>query len=94
MKYLFEEPTTGRSLASIKGFANILKLVWSQTKPIFVRPYVVNTLALCYMIFALFAIGHGSFMWFPDFIVQLQSITVTNQTLCDVVGHERDVLNR
>lgn len=62
MKALKQE-ATGNNLAAAKGFASVLKLIWNQTKPIFVPPYLDSTAKLCYMTFVLFAIGHGAFMW-------------------------------
>lgn len=55
--------TTGTKLSATKGFVGILKLIWNQTKPIFMHPYADTTAKLCYMIFVLFFIGHGTFLW-------------------------------
>lgn len=46
-----------------KTFINILKLVWNQTKPIFIAPYLDSTVKLCFIVFTLFAIGHGIMLW-------------------------------
>lgn len=55
--------TIGVSLANTKGFVNIIKLLWSQTKPIFMPPLLSRTWKLCYLTFTVFAIGHGTYMW-------------------------------
>lgn len=55
---------SGNSLMATKGFANVLQLVWDQTKPIFVPPYLDSTVKLCFMVFTLFAIGHGLSLWY------------------------------
>lgn len=62
VKEIMAEPT-GRSLANVKGFSNTMELVWAQTKPIFMPPFLENTVKLSFMIFVLFAVGHGTFMW-------------------------------
>lgn len=80
----------GKSLNDVKGFGNIAKFVWAQTKPIFLQPHLENTLKVSYIIFVIFAIGHGSFMWFTDFVVQMQEKLGQGFTLCEVVGHERE----
>ncbi|XP_031628518.1 synaptic vesicle glycoprotein 2C-like isoform X2 [Contarinia nasturtii] len=59
--YLIPEENTNNLLAT-KGFVNIMKLVWKQTKPIFVPPYLDSTVKLCFIVFTLFAVGHGSVM--------------------------------
>lgn len=51
---------SGNNLAATKGFVNFIKLVWNQTKPIFVPPHLDSTVKLCFMVFTLFAIGHGT----------------------------------
>lgn len=60
-KLIFEG--SGNNLTATKGFANFAKLVWNQTKPIFIPPYLDSTVKLCFMVFTLFAIGHGTVLW-------------------------------
>lgn len=60
--HLIRETTTN-SLMATKGFSAILKLVWQQTKPIFIAPYLDSTAKLCFMVFTLFAVGHGTLIW-------------------------------
>lgn len=69
-----------------KGFCNVIRLLWSQTKPIFQPPLLTNTWKLCYIIFVVFSIGHGTFMWFPDFLTQIQNHAGPPKTLCQIVG--------
>lgn len=54
--------SNGNRLTSSKGFCNIVQLLWSQTKPIFIAPLLSHTWKLCYLIFAIFLIGHGNFL--------------------------------
>ncbi|XP_055305413.1 synaptic vesicle glycoprotein 2C-like isoform X2 [Sitodiplosis mosellana] len=85
IKSIKSDSIGGNNLASTKGFCNIMCLLWSQTKPIFLPPLLAHTWKLCYLIFAIFAIGHGTFMWFPDFLVQLQNYNGPPKILCSVV---------
>lgn len=62
MKIVIPE-ITGNKLSAAKGFVAISKLVWMQTKPIFVAPYVDTTIKLCYMSFVLFFVEKGTFLW-------------------------------
>lgn len=63
VKCIKSDSIGGNNLANTKGFCNLLRLLWSQTKPIFLPPLLTHTWKLCYLIFAIFAIGHGTFMW-------------------------------
>ena len=85
---------SGNNLMATKGFLNILKLVWDQTKPIFIPPHLDSTVKLCFLVFVIFAIGHGILLWLPDFLIQLRNNPDPNKTLCDVVGHERNASTR
>lgn len=58
-----ENVTMGNDLSSAKGIYGLFKLIIIQTKPIFQFPLFANTWKLCYIIFVLFSIGHGAFVW-------------------------------
>ena len=81
-----ENVTLGNSISNAKGIGEFLRLVVKQTTPIFRKPMLENTWKLCYIIFVVFLISHGTFMWFPDFLLQLQSYHGTPKVLCEVVG--------
>lgn len=87
VKQLLSE-NTGRNLSAIKGVSGVFKLLWNQTWPLFVQPHVGNTVKLCYLMFVLFSCGHGAFMWFPDFLTQMQEHVDEAVTLCQVVGNK------
>lgn len=76
----------GNKVNNGKGCCNVIRLLWSQTKPIFQKPLIENTWKLCYIIFVVFSIGHGTFMWFPDFLTQVQNHYGEPKTLCEIVG--------
>lgn len=56
----------GSTLANTHGFRNIMRLLWSQTKPIFQSPLRTHTWKVSYIIFVMFMLGHGTFMWYVD----------------------------
>lgn len=62
VEHLVREASTN-NLMAMKGLSDMLKLMWRQTKPIFVAPYLDSTVKLCFMVFTLFAVGHGTIMW-------------------------------
>lgn len=62
MKDLYSE-RTGTALSDVHGFIGVFKLLWNQTWPLFMPPHLGNTLKLCYLMFVLFSVGHGTFMW-------------------------------
>lgn len=58
-----ESVTLGNSLSNAKGVVEVFRLIVKQTTPVFRKPMVSNTLKLGYIIFAMFLIAHGTFMW-------------------------------
>lgn len=57
------DETTGTNLSDVRGFGGVMKLLWNQTWPLFVAPHLGNTFKLCYLMFILFSVGHGTAMW-------------------------------
>lgn len=53
----------GSNLANVSGVKDVFKMIWKQTWPLFVSPFLGNMLMLCYLSFVLFAIAHGVYMW-------------------------------
>lgn len=53
----------GGTLASTKGFRNIIRLLWQQTKPIFMSPLLKHTWKMCLILFVLFGVSHGTGIW-------------------------------
>lgn len=53
----------GSNLANASGVKDVLKMIWKQTWPLFVSPFLGNMFMLCYLSFVLFAIAHGVYMW-------------------------------
>lgn len=55
---------TGISLNDVNGFKAVCKLLWDQTWPLFAPPHLLNMLLLCYMVFSLFFVAHGIYVWY------------------------------
>lgn len=56
----------GSNLADAKGFIAVLKMMWAQTKPLFLRPHLFNILKLTYLSIGLYTVGHGFYMWYEN----------------------------
>lgn len=90
MKYIQRE-MIGNNLSSTKGFTDIVRLLWSQTKPLFLPPLFTHTWKLCYMIFVIYTVGYGTYVWFPDFLMQLYSYNGPTKTFCEIIQPVSDV---
>lgn len=91
MKEIVQQ-SLGSSLNNKTTCFGVIRLLWTQTKPIFSPPLLISTWKLSYVIFAMYSIGHGTFMWFPNFLVQLQTYDGPAKTLCEVVSKQDDHL--
>lgn len=89
MKDIVREPL-GNSLSNTQGFGSILRLIWNQTRAIFMHPHLANTLKLCFIIFFTFLFSHGMVNWLPDFLMKLQSNIGLEKTLCEIVSQHID----
>lgn len=53
----------GSNLANAVGFSGVLRMIWSQTKPIFQPPHLTNIIMLSYLMIALYGVSHGFGLW-------------------------------
>lgn len=58
-----ELQTSGGSLTDIRGVKDALNLIWSQTVPLFYKERCLHTINICLIMFVVFAISQGTFMW-------------------------------
>jgi len=76
-----------------KGGFSILKTMYAQTAPLFMKPYLSKTIIACTLQFGIFATSNGMYMWFPDIINRFVEFIDTNPnnstTICDVVYMKR-----
>nr|XP_029716305.1 synaptic vesicle glycoprotein 2B-like [Aedes albopictus] len=71
-----------------KGFAALMKLIWNQTAPLFMRPYLNKTTIICVLQFGIYLSSNGMYMFFPDILnraAELQETGVNRTTLCNAV---------
>nr|XP_022908028.1 synaptic vesicle glycoprotein 2B-like [Onthophagus taurus] len=50
----------------------IFKTIWSQTAPLFKKPYLTKTLMVCFLQFGTFASSSGLFMWYPEILNRIE----------------------
>ncbi|XP_055587481.1 synaptic vesicle glycoprotein 2B-like [Uranotaenia lowii] len=87
-KYHRDEPECN---SKILGF---MKLMWDQTAPLFMQPYLRKTTIVCVLQFGIYFSSNGMYMFFPDIInrvAEVQSTGHTQITLCGAVDRTRYV---
>lgn len=76
-----------------KSSFNVLKSMWSQTAPLFMRPHARKTLIACAVQFGTFVTSSGMYMWFPDILNRLVDFMHTNPdkyaTLCEILDRSK-----
>lgn len=71
-----------------KKLKALLKLIWNQTAPLFMPPYLSKTLLVCFLQFGSYVTAHGMYFFFPgvlDKLIRSQDSGVELTTLCQVV---------
>lgn len=58
-----ELESLGSSLSDAKGFVATMRLMWRQTYPIFMPPYLSNMIMLLYLSIACYVVSQGFYMW-------------------------------
>lgn len=75
------------------GNQSLLGSVWTQTAPIFMKPYLKNTVLISVIQFSLFAGSNGMLMWFPDILNRMainEKMNPGEQVgMCEVVYRTR-----
>ncbi|XP_055618855.1 synaptic vesicle glycoprotein 2B-like [Toxorhynchites rutilus septentrionalis] len=70
------------------GFHALMKLVWKQTAPLFMEPYMGRTVIMCFLQFGMFLTAHGMYVFFPGILNQMleaQEAGVNRTTTCDLI---------
>lgn len=52
------------SLKKVHSVSDAVRLVWNQTRPLFVQPNLANMLILCLLMFFMFAVSQGMQLWY------------------------------
>lgn len=91
-----ESCTTKLTDPKSKTILSLFKSMWAQTAPIFMPPYLKNTVIACIMQFGIFATSNGMYMWFPEILnrvaVFVTENPATRTTMCDIVMSNKDVI--
>lgn len=58
-----ELQTGGVDLSNIHGVKDALKMIWSQTIPLFYKERILHTFNICFSLFSAYGISQGLFMW-------------------------------
>ncbi|XP_055913354.1 synaptic vesicle glycoprotein 2B-like [Eupeodes corollae] len=72
-----------------KSASAIVKLMWNQTIPLFLREHCKKTLLSCFIQFWLFYAAHGFYMWFPFILNKVMLYTKLHPDarleICEIV---------
>uniref|UniRef100_A0A0A1XB01 Synaptic vesicle glycoprotein 2B n=1 Tax=Zeugodacus cucurbitae TaxID=28588 RepID=A0A0A1XB01_ZEUCU len=78
--------TGGADLSNIHGVKDALKLIWSQTTPLFYKERILHTFNICFSLFSVYGISQGLFMWFPTVLNELIAKNGQDLKICSVIG--------
>lgn len=55
--------SNGANLSNVSGVKDVLKLIWSQTVPLFYKERCLHTINICCIMFIVYGLSQGIFMW-------------------------------
>lgn len=65
MKSIIEDPGgPAGSSKKVHSVIDAVRLIWNQTRPLFVSPNLANMLILCSLMFFMFAVSQGMQLWY------------------------------
>ncbi|XP_012158711.1 synaptic vesicle glycoprotein 2B isoform X1 [Ceratitis capitata] len=79
--------TGGADLSNIHGVKDALKMIWSQTTPLFYKERVLQTFNICFSLFSIYGISQGLFMWFPTILNELIRKSDQDLKVCTIIGN-------
>lgn len=78
-----------KMLENSKSNFALLKSMWAQTAPLFMRPHLKTTCLACLIQFGIFVTSNGMYMWFPDILNRMATNVNENPgekiSLCNIV---------
>ncbi|KAM7349287.1 niacin transporter NiaP isoform 2-T2 [Cochliomyia hominivorax] len=77
--------SNGASLANISGVKDALKLIWTQTVPLFYRERCLHTINICAIMFVVYGIAQGIFMWFPTMLNEMVAKEGLGSNVCHIL---------
>ncbi|XP_055842579.1 uncharacterized protein LOC129909530 [Episyrphus balteatus] len=67
----------------------LLRSMWNQTAPLFMKEHRRNTTVICFIIFWIFFTAHGLLMWFPFVLNKVMQFTSVNPNaklqICEIL---------
>lgn len=60
---MIAEEELGSNLSDIHNIVDAIKMMWNQTWPLFFPPHLSKICMLCYIMFALFFVSEGCYLW-------------------------------
>lgn len=78
-----------------KGLFALMRLMWNQTAPLFMTPYLNKTTIVCVLQFGIYLTSNGMYMFFPDIlnrVAEVQESGLNRTTICNAVyGTQVDI---
>lgn len=71
----------GHHISHVSGVSGVMHLMYNQSWPLLVKPHLVTMIQLCCMMFYLFAIGYGNYMWFVIILILDRSVLIYEYNL-------------
>ncbi|XP_065364204.1 niacin transporter NiaP [Calliphora vicina] len=79
--------SNGASLANISGVKDAFKLIWSQTVPLFYRERCLHTINICGIMFIVYGLSQGIFMWFPTMLNEMVAKDGLGYNVCHILSN-------
>ncbi|EDS25835.1 synaptic vesicle protein [Culex quinquefasciatus] len=74
-----------KEAGATKGFVALMKLMWNQTAPLFMTPYLNKTAIVCVLQFGIYLTSNGMYMFFPYIVNRIAEIKMDRITACNAV---------
>lgn len=79
-----------KNMSNPKSALSILRLIWDQTAPLFMRQHIRKTCLAALIQFIIFYTAHGVYMWFPYILNNIMLYTQLFEEplcLCDILRY-------
>lgn len=76
----------GSNLRDARTPMAMVRLMWAQTWPLFRPPHVARLLMLFYVVFAMFLVAHGVYLWLPQILDLYYERMDEAITLCGAIA--------
>ncbi|KAM7350331.1 uncharacterized protein ACRADG_008940 [Cochliomyia hominivorax] len=83
-----DTPIRKEGSGDLKSLSSMLRLIWNQTAPLFMKQHIRKTCLAAIIQFIIFFTAHGVYMWFPFILNSIMLYTQKNldsTCLCDML---------